>query len=234
MRSARWEIGALLVGALSFGFLPLLGNQKAGNESAASEIDVDDLIQECQRSVRGKRRAGLVWWIPPEFWEASSESNAADTKALVDALRKYTMVAVAYGKVGPIGTIDWVPAAEIRTKTFLRNASGEEFSPLESVSTEAQILQGVLRPVLAGAIGKLGENLEILYFPAEDQKGVPLADPRGQRSFSVVLRLPEGEGESVFEWRLPLTSLVPPRFCPVGKERLKADWDYCPWHGSRL
>lgn len=88
--------------------------------------------------------------------------------------------------------------------------------------------------MLANSIGRMGENLQVLFFPARNEKGEPLTNPKQPGDFSIVLKEIVGEPESIFAWRLPLTSLSPPRCCPFGGERVKADWNFCPWHGVRL
>jgi len=214
--------------------LTLCGGQQPAASPAGTQIDVDELLSECQRPVRGKSHAGMVWWIPPEFWEASGGTQDPAAKALVDSLRQYTVVAVVVGKVSPLGTISWIPTSDLRSKSALRDQRGNEYRPLENISAEAQLISSVIRPILSNAIGKMGENLELLFFPAKGKNGEAIADPRKKGSFSIVLLEIAGAPENVYQWQLPLSSVLPPKFCPVGKESVKANWNYCPWHGVPL
>ncbi|MFY9673022.1 MAG: hypothetical protein WAK13_01160, partial [Terriglobales bacterium] len=88
--------------------------------------------------------------------------------------------------------------------------------------------------VFANAMGRAGENFAILFFPAKTKAGKRIADEMSPGSFSVVLKDVIGEPEDVFLWRTPLTSFTAPRYCPVGGERVHADWNYCPRHGVKL
>lgn len=73
-----------------------------------------------------------------------------------------------------------------------------------------------------------------LFFPAVNKMLQPIADPLKAGSFSLLLsKLADGK-DKVFESKRPLTSLSPSKYCPVGKERVQANWKYCPWHGVRL
>ncbi len=199
--------------------------------------DLDDLVRECQQPVRGRDYIGVVWWMPSGFWELSASASGRpdqDAQAMVNALGQYTIVAVAIGKKGGPMRIEWVPGADLHSKTFLRDSKGVEYAAIESVSPEAQVVAAVFRPILSSIIGKMGENTELIFFPSKTKEGVPIADGKTKGTFSVVLRALAGPGEKVFEWKLPLTSLLPPKICPVGKERVNANWNYCPWHGVAL
>jgi hypothetical protein len=80
----------------------------------------------------------------------------------------------------------------------------------------------------------MGQNIQFLFFSGTNKMAKPIAYPLSSGSFSVVLsKIIEGK-DDVFEWKLPLTTLSPPKFCPVGKERVQANWKYCPWHGVKL
>jgi hypothetical protein len=75
---------------------------------------------------------------------------------------------------------------------------------------------------------------QVLFFPAKTSTGKLIVDTGHEGSFSLLIDNLAGQKQSTFEWRLPLTSLTPPKFCPVGKERVEANWKYCPWHGNKL
>ena len=80
----------------------------------------------------------------------------------------------------------------------------------------------------------MGQNIQLLFFAATNKLAPPIADPKAPGNFSVVLTKVFDGRDKVFEWKLPLTALSPPEFCPVGKERVQANRKYCPWHGVKL
>lgn len=220
----------LLVIVTSLAAVLSVSAQVAAPVPAPDVIDLDDLLDETQQSVRGDGRAGMVWWIPVEFWQASNPADAKDFQIL----RDYTMVAVVVGKVSAFGSISWIAEADIRKSARLRDPSGAVHPPLETVSGDARVLGDVLRPVLRNALGAMGESIVVLFFPGRDAKGRLLIDPRMQATFAIELRDLPNIGSSVHTWNLPLTSLSLPRFCPTGKERVQASWKFCPWHGTAL
>jgi len=219
-----------------FGASPLCVLAQSAAGADADSTEVEDILKETQKQVGGNHRIGLVWWIPPEFWEASAkrQGNSPDrAREMFASLREYTIVCVAVGQMG-IGAINWSPEADVRAKTLLRDSAGINYKSVTELSSDAQGLLSIVKPVLTNILGPMGQNLQFLLFPSKTAAGLAIADPRRPGSFSVVISDLLGQKETVFGWRLPLTSLTPARFCPVGHERVQADWKFCPWHGNQL
>ncbi len=81
---------------------------------------------------------------------------------------------------------------------------------------------------LTTILGPLGQNMHFIVFPSKNIKGQYIADVTKEGTFVVQL------GETEFTWRLPLSSLVPPKICPVDGEKMSGAWKFCPWHGTKL
>jgi len=229
-RVVRLFLALVLFAALPFYALAQTTTAKSPN------VDVDELLKETQRSVSGGNAIGIVWWIPTEFWEASAIGQGAtpeNAKQTFDSLRQYTIVGVAAGKMG-IGSVNWDSENDVRANTVIRDSSGVNYKALTEISSDAQGLLSVMKPVLTNVLGPMGQNFQFLVFPAKAAAGNIIADPTKSGSFSVVITDLLGPKESLFDWRLPLTSLSPQKFCPVGHERVQADWKFCPWHGVKL
>ena len=208
-----------------------------GPVSKSHSIDEPDLTRETQAGVREPDYAGLVWWIPMEFWlQAGAKKGQPPEKTAetFKALRGYTVVGIFVSKVSNLGGFEFVSPADLRRSVVLRDASGVDYSSTQELVPDAKAIASIIKPLLANALGKAGENFEILFFPASDKNGKPIADAKGKGSFSVVLKDIAGVHESIYQWRLPLTSVTEPKYCPVGKERVNANWTYCPWHGATL
>jgi hypothetical protein len=215
---------------------PLGLGQDAGKASSNQDIDFSAFVREIQQTPSEVGYTGLVWWIPTEYWEISGQRSGLredKAKERFAPLRKYTVVAVALGKVG-LGTIDWISEPEIRSNVTLRDSEGNAYQPVQKLSGDAEGLAAILKPVFSNILGSMGQNIQLLFFAATNKMAKPIADPLAPGSFSVVIsKLVDGKDET-FDWRLPLTTLSPPKYCPVGKERMHADWKYCPWHGVKL
>jgi hypothetical protein len=137
-------------------------------------------------------------------------------------------------KIGSFGALDFVSAADIEKNVVLRDASGKDYPNIQDPSQEAKNMAAIIKPVLSAAIGKAGESMQILFFPGQTKDGTLISDASRKGQFSIVVRNIVGEPETVYLWRLPLTSVLPVKYCPVGKERVNLNWDYCPWHGVPL
>ena len=208
--------------------------------AAPHTSDDPDLVRETQLGVRStgeQQVVGLIWWIPTEFWQQASQKRGATPEKAADtfkSLRDYTMVGVFLAKVSALGAFEYVTPADLAKQVVLRDSDGVDYAALDNISPDAKNLSDVMRPMLTNAMGRAGENFAMLFFPARTKAGRQIADPLSKGSFEVVLKKLAGEPESVYLWRTPLTSLTPARYCSVGKERVHADWDYCPWHGTKL
>ena len=112
-------------------------------------VQADDLLPETQFSTREPGYAGLTWWIPTEFWQISAESHGRPMSADFKSLDDYTTVAVFFAKVGDLGNFDFATGADLRKNLVLRDAEGNEYLPLEEVSSGATSLKGILKPMLA-------------------------------------------------------------------------------------
>ncbi len=210
---------------------------KAPSTAEPHRGDIPDLIRETQLTIRAKDYSGLVWWIPFEFWIDSATTHGStpeQAKQNFHALQEYTIVFVFAAKTNALGAFDFFPPEHVQKHVVIRDANGNEYAPVENVSDTAKNLAAMLKPILGNAMGKAGENSVLLFFPATGKNGTPIADAAAQGSFSVVLRDLVGVENDVYDWRLPLTSVAPAKFCPVGKERMMANWHYCPWHGVAL
>jgi hypothetical protein len=208
-----------------------------GSASNVHTPDDPEILRETQLGMNFNGQTGLVWWVPFEFWVNSAVKNGTSPERArkeLGALQQYTIVGVLLGKVSALGSIDYVAPADLQKKTVIRDSDGQDYPAVVELTGDAKSLADIMKPILANAMGRAGENFAMIFYPAKGKSGKSIADATSKGHFSVVLREIAGEPETVFFWRTPLTSLSAPRYCPVGKERVHADWDYCPWHGVKL
>jgi hypothetical protein len=230
----------LIVCLAASGFAQQPAAATTGSAPAVGNIHTPDdpeILRETQQIISTPGYTGVVWWIPFEFWELSGAKAGRapeKTREALKALRDYTIVGVMAAKVSQLGAFEYVSPSDLQKKVFLRDAAGNDYAAVVDVNGDAKNLADLMRPMLANALGRAGENFAMLFLPARDKSGRLIADALSKGQFSVVLKDTLGEPETIYLWRTPLTSVSTPRYCPVGKERVHANWEYCPWHGAKL
>lgn len=197
-------------------------------------IDINQLVSETQRATSAVDRLAMVWWMPEEFFKASMMQDGSMTpegvEEFVGVLRPYLVIAAVDGTLGPMGGATFVDAAVVRESITLVAENGERFVPLDlkSVSADARTFATMLKPVLSGMLGAMGENMQLFFFPAVTADGDRIGDASSPGSFSIEM------GEEVFEFDLPLGSVLPVKVCPVDGKEMSGAWKFCPWHGAQL
>jgi hypothetical protein len=199
-----------------------------------TKIDVNALTAETQKMSDKPDAMTMIWWVPEEFWLGCAAQDPTFTEALVKetikTLQPYTLFAVIEGKIGTFGGVKYKSESSIRSKILLVGTNGIRYRPIgkDKIEANARNLVSMLKPVLANMLGEMGENVNFFLFPAQDKQGQNIAKANKRGIISFLL------GNEEYRWRLPLSSLLPPKFCPNCREKCKGAWEYCPWCGTKL
>ena len=197
-------------------------------------VDLQALVAETLIVSQSPTEITLVWWMPEEFWYYSLTSNPSLTDAgveeLLALLRPYHIVMAADGVIGTVGGITYQSEAQVRAGLRLVDVAENRHEPLPLSEVNADLwnLLTSMKPLLANTVGAMGENMHVFVFTALTDEGDRFGRPDEEGSLTIEV------GTSVFSWRLPLSALLPPKYCPVDGERLDGAWRYCPWHGVEL
>lgn len=198
------------------------------------QVDINALIQETQKRSDEPGEMTFVWWIPEEYWQASFSQNpnmsAAQIEEFLKVFRPYTIIAVVDGTVGTYGNVTYKTEAEMRSNIQIVDSQGNIYIPLSEteVNVDTKSFLAMMKPVLANALGPIGQNMYFFLFPAKNKDGLGIAEAKKEGIFLVKL------GEREFRWKLPLGSLLPPKICPTCKEKVSGSYKYCPWDGTKL
>jgi hypothetical protein len=204
--------------------------------STELELDTQAIVKETEQVDSRPHKMGIFWWVPAEFREASVRKqgySAELARKVFGPFRGYNVFLVAVGD--PVAGIEsWTKEPELRKKIVLRDQRGNIYKPLEGPPDDLRPLVATMKPVMQNMLGSFGEGLQFMVFPAKDNDGNVLVDPR--KSSEIFLDVSDlmGPATSTYTWRFPLSSMTPPKLCPVGKEKVEANWKYCPWHGNKL
>jgi len=108
--------------------------------------------------------------------------------------------------------------------------SGEDMKPLDptQLSPDAKNFLDMMKPAMTNMLGQFGGGLEFVCFPAKDASGLRLMDPRKEG----LLQL--NYSGSVYKFRLPLGSLLPPKYDPQTGEEFPGNYIYSPFTAVKL
>jgi hypothetical protein len=212
------------------GFVALLFATVGSSEET---FDMGAFLKETQRASSSPRELRLIWWIPTQFWEASMAKGGADRKKMdeiLEVLGRYTMVAVVDGHIGPMGGVTYMPPEAIRQAIIVKDPYGGAHRPLDDAAIDADTrnLLQTARPIVANVLGPTGQNMHFILFPSKTSDGRPIADPMSSGTFTVTL------GAADFSYRLPLGSLLPPKYDPKSGEVFPGNYQFNPFTGTSL
>jgi hypothetical protein len=224
---------ALLFGCLS----PSISH--ALEKKSLDAVKVDQLTNDTQIA-NSENGLHMVWWIPAEFWEASFRKQgngmtATQIDELMKVLRPYTMLAVVQADISPLGAFSFYGKETVAKNMVIEitDSKGKrKLSPLKNLSSDLSILQQQLKPILAAAMGNMGQNFH--FFTLDDESnGHRVVSPYEPGKLSIRLTASNGKQIRGFDFETPLNSLFKPRVCPNGKAA-HVSWKVCPWDGSKL
>jgi hypothetical protein len=199
-----------------------------------AKADMQALMRETQQTDSSNHHLHLVWWIPAEFWSVSMEKNTAVTEkqkeTLLKMFRDYNVIAVVQGEIGPMGGVTYEPEEDVRSQVTLIDTFGDRHRPMKTsdIKPDLQNFLEIMHPMLGNMMGPLGKNFQFMVFPARNNDGQFIMNPRAEGKFIVQL------GEAKYRWRLPLSSLLPPKICPKCNEKLSGAFRFCPYDGTSL
>jgi len=212
----------------------------AVDKKPIEEVDTGSLARDAQTNPTGAGddHISLAWWIPKEYWEVVLARDATTPpegkKELLKTLSGVSLLAVVQGDVSPVGGFDFYSKEEVDKNlriTFSSESGKKKLTIKEDIDPGLRDLLEVLKPILAGAMGNMGQNMHFYVLDDRSPRG-RVIDPYAEGIIDVELasrdnRVLDGKIE------LPLNSLFIPRKCPNGKEA-HISWKYCPWTGEKL
>ncbi|MGK7886803.1 MAG: hypothetical protein AB4057_19525 [Crocosphaera sp.] len=198
------------------------------------KINLSDLIDELVQQSPSANTLTQVWWIPNQFWQASFSQNSTmsqeEINQFLEVMRPYTLIAVVDARLGPLGGPNFTSEMIVRSRVIIQDSEGKTYRPIEEsiLNPDIKNLLAFIKPVLINIMGPMGENTHFLIFNSRTQDGQPIADAT-KEGFFIVNAL----GEE-FKYKLPLGSVLPPKYDPETGEKFPGNYNYNPFTGSRL
>ena len=198
------------------------------------KTQTDRMIEEIQQIKQNQTEMKLVWWIPTEYWEVALQENASVTAEqlnyLKELLNDYTIIAAGNYKLdSDSGGLNFT-VIDSSKKVVFYGLQGQKVPPLKESEIDNKVLIIVnqsLKPLFAQMLGKMGSGVNFFIYNNVEH-GKRIIDPNQTGNFKVDLN-----GE-IFQWKLPLVSLMDEKTCPVDQQKMSGNWNFCPFHGNKL
>jgi len=225
MKTTRTQSSVVIVSLCMFIF---------AGQSHAQKLNLQSLIKETQQTSSEPNTLTLIWWIPEQFWQASLGQDPTLTAPQIDqflkTLRPYTVVAIVDGRVGAFGGVNYKKEDEIRASVTLKYVNGLSHAPLaeSAIDADTKNLLQFMKPVLANMLGPVGQNTNFVLFPSKTEDGRTVVDASREGSLHIVLSGKE------YRYRLPLASLLPPKYDSQTGESFPGNYYYNPFTGTKL
>lgn len=206
------------------------------------EVTPEQMIEDTQVIAQGAsdNHTSVVWWIPQEFWEATHARETSvsdvDKAALEGALKGVTLLGVVQADVSSASEFKFYSKEDVVKNIFVSYTDAAEktqrVTVVEDIGPDLQVILDAMKPVLAQALGNMGENFHFFVLKDSNPDGGRLVNPL--KSGVLNVKLEELSGNVInAKINLPLDSLFVPRKCPNGKDA-HVTWGYCPWSGEKL
>jgi hypothetical protein len=218
------------------------------SQSVAEDIDLQALVRETQINKQSSNKLVMVWWIPTEFWAESFRRggtvSAKQSAEMLASIDDYVVVAAIDGTIGTLGVLASTPKDELEKKTLLI-VGDTKSSPIPEgdLSPSARNFVQLMKPVIANMLGQVGQGMHFMAFKGTKEsnandKSLHSDDVAASKQRLIDPKLPGRVtvriGEQNFEYRLPLGSLLSPKFDPDTGERYPGNYEYSPYSGKKL
>jgi hypothetical protein len=197
-----------------------------------NEINVNEHLPETQKSVSAdSKHVDLVWWMTKEFWLAASKdsSSKASVKDFEKIFDENIIVAVVDVDIVNMADLKATDTKKIRESLKIIDVDGTEYRPIEQkkISTEVQVLIGVMGPMITKMMGNLGSSFEFYVFPAS-AKGKRIGNPYSEGKFTIQML-----GNN-YDYPLPLNSLLQKKIDKSSGEKFPGSYRFNPYSGNAL
>jgi len=223
-RQDRFSRLLFLPAAVFLSLMPLVA-------PAEPQPDVQAIVHETQQLSRDADKMVFVWWMPEQFWKASLQERALSeqkTEKFMSVVRRYTTIAVVDGRLGAVGGLTYSNEEEMRSTVSVKDLKGRIHRPIDVLDADPDMrnLVAVMKPILGNMLGPLGTNMHFFLFQTDDRQQVVDATSEGTLEIHAA--------DATFKYRLPLGSVLSPRYDTKTGEQFPGNYSFSPYMGNKL
>ncbi len=197
-------------------------------QQKAEKVEVIDMVKDLILTKKVDSNIKQVWWLPSEYWRfALADTPNIGEEVIRDIeskLKGYSLFSVVNSDISPFEGFKIKDAVV----SIVNNDAILKPIPDEDVPADIKELINLLRPTLAGMVGQLGEQMIFYVFKNNLEDGTTAISPYNTGKLDIKVN------DAGFIYRLPLQSMVEKKICSEDQEQLNGNWEYCPWHGTKL
>lgn len=212
--------------------LPVILFGLYGFSQEKKEINYGELMTECTKMSVDAGHNKMVLWFPYDYWDAIAKQPGmpkAYVQMIKEEMKNYLMFCLA-DYTNRLSVIKFRTEEEIRKTIRITDTAGNVLKPIDPEDMPLRVKEMVtsFQPAFEKLLGQFGEGMRIFIFEVDQKDDKPVLDIYSKGGFTL-----SWEGAS-FSWKLPLAAVLAPKYCPLDKEEMKGNWNYCPLHGVKL
>ncbi len=198
-------------------------------------MDMNKLLKDILYTDAGKDQITILYWIPEIYWEVMAAKDpknfSAETLSQVkEMLGNKTIFFAVSGKMNtPMRSFEAKEESYLRSNISV-TFNGKTYKPIPEakLSEELKMLNDYMKPIFSQMLGDMGSGMTLFYFDMTDSNGEELLNPYSDSDFKLELASTKNT------FHLPLPSLFKDSKCTNDGELFPANYEFCPYHGSKL
>lgn len=199
------------------------------------DIDQTKLIKDIMITKTDQNETSIIYWFPNIYWDYFS---AKDPKTLTpeivtqfkEILGNKSIFVVVSGKINPKTQKFEAKSEDELRKSFSVKFKDKTYKPLpdSKLSEDLKMISASLGMMFSRMLGQFGSGMTFFYLEITDANGQNILDPYSDQEFTINLNGLKNTSH------LPLPSLFKDSKCSNDGELFPANYEFCPYHGSKL
>ncbi|WP_165747769.1 hypothetical protein [Cellulophaga sp. Z1A5H] len=198
------------------------------------KVPLTEYIREIQIWKKDGENMTLSFWLPRSYWRIALADNPAVPQEMVrlilETLDDYIFVCALDVAIHLDGSMNFASEETLRNSITVKINEGIPQQPIPENQLDISVrsISETMKPMFENMMGQFGAGMHFYFFENKDENGALLVDEYKEGEFTI------SHSKNEFQYALPLTTLLPPKYCPVDKAAMKGNWSYSPFHGKML